>query len=105
MTVNCEAIGSDAGVVASRRRGHFVYIVRCVDGTLYTGYARDPHARELAHNTGRGAKYTSGRRPVTLVHVERFRTKGRALRREIEIKKWSRQQKEALCTLTRRVAR
>lgn len=81
-----------------------MYIVRCADGTFYTGYARDPHARELAHNTGRGAKYTWGRRPVTLVHVERYRSKGRALRREIEIKKWSRQKKEALCAVTRTAA-
>ena len=77
--------------------GHFVYIVRCVDGTLYTGYARDPHAREAAHNRGRGAKYTSGRLPVVLIHIERYRSKGRALRRELEIKKWSREKKEALC--------
>ena len=78
-------------------RGHFVYIVRCADGTLYTGYARDPHARALAHNRGRGARYTAGRRPVALIHIERFRTKRRALRREHEIKQWSRRQKEALC--------
>jgi predicted GIY-YIG superfamily endonuclease len=38
---------------------HFVYIVRCADGTLYTGYARDPRARERAHDSGRGAKYTA----------------------------------------------
>ena len=83
--------------MAPASRGHFVYVVRCVDGTLYTGYARDPRAREAAHNQGRGAKYTSGRRPVRLVHVERFRSKGRALRRELEIKKWPREKKEALC--------
>jgi putative endonuclease len=49
---------------------HFVYIVRCADGTLYTGYTRDPRARERAHNSGRGAKYTAGRRPVRLVYQE-----------------------------------
>ena len=76
--------------------GHYVYIVRCSDGTLYTGYARDPHRRALAHNRGQGAKYTSGRRPVALIHVERFRTKGKALRREHEIKQWPREKKEAL---------
>ena len=84
-------------MTASRSRGHFVYIVRCGDGTLYTGYARDPHARALAHNSGHGAKYTSGRRPVTLIHLEPFRSKGRALRREHQIKKWPRAKKEALC--------
>lgn len=83
--------------MAPHSRGHFVYIVRCVDGTLYTGYARDPKARETAHNGGRGAKYTSGRRPVRLVHVEQFRSKNRALRRELEIKKWPRAKKETLC--------
>ena len=83
--------------MASRRGGHFVYMVRCADGTLYTGYARDPQSRALAHNSGRGAKYTSGRRPVTLIYVERFRSKGRALRREIEIKGWPRKRKEQLC--------
>jgi putative endonuclease len=63
-------------------RVHFVYIVRCADGTLYTGYTRDVERRIAAHNRGRGAKYTSGRRPVVLVYHERFRSLGAALRRE-----------------------
>ncbi len=75
---------------------HFVYIVRCADGTLYTGYAIDPARRAAAHNRGRGAKYTSGRRPVVLVHTERFRTIGAALRREHALKRFTRAQKEAL---------
>lgn len=74
-----------------------MYIVRCADGTLYTGYARDPRARAEAHNAGSGAKYTSGRRPVTLVYVEAHRSKGRALRREHQIKQLTRREKEALC--------
>ena len=82
---------------------HFVYIVRCADDTLYTGYARDPRAREVVHNSGRGARYTSGRRPVSLVYVEKFRSKGKALKREHEIKSWTRKKKEALCTLQRAV--
>lgn len=81
----------------ARRDGlHFVYIVRCADGTLYTGVARDPKARESVHNSGRGARYTSGRRPVSLVYSEECRTIGEALRREVELKRLSRQQKEAL---------
>ena len=64
------------------RRVHFVYIVRCADGTLYTGYARDPFAREQAHNNGRGAEYTAGRRPVRLVYQEAFRSVRKALARE-----------------------
>jgi len=75
---------------------HFVYIVRCADGTLYTGYASDPREREKAHNAGRGAKYTSGRRPVSLVYSERCASRGRALSREHELKRWSRVRKEAL---------
>jgi putative endonuclease len=75
---------------------HHVYIVRCADGTLYTGYAKDPRAREQVHNRGRGAKYTAGRRPVCLVHVEAFRTLAAALRREHQLKRWSRRRKQAL---------
>ena len=75
---------------------HFVYIVRCADGTLYTGYARDPKARVKAHNSGRGAKYTAGRRPVRLVYSEKFRSLGKALRREHQLKRLGRKQKEAL---------
>ena len=75
---------------------HFVYIVRCADGTLYTGYARDPRARERAHNSGRGAKYTAGRRPVRLVYQEAFRSVGKALAREYVVKQLTRAQKDAL---------
>ena len=77
---------------------HHVYILRCADGTLYTGYARDPRAREAIHNTGHGARYTSGRRPVRLVYTEPFPTQGDALRREHELKSWPRGRKEALVT-------
>jgi putative endonuclease len=75
---------------------HFVYIVRCADNTLYTGYAVDPHARIEKHNAGRGARYTAGRRPVALVYSERFRTKSRALKRECELKRWPRAKKESI---------
>ena len=75
---------------------HFVYIVRCADDTLYTGYARDPVAREQAHNSGRGAKYTAGRRPVRLVYQEAFRSVGKALAREYAVKQLSRAKKDAL---------
>ena len=78
---------------------HYVYIVRCADGSLYTGYAKDPKTRVQTHNTGRGAKYTSGRRPVALVYVEAFRSRGRALQREIEIKTWPRTKKAVLVSL------
>jgi predicted GIY-YIG superfamily endonuclease len=80
---------------------HFVYIVRCKDGSLYTGYAKDPQARLARHNSGKGAKYTSGRRPVTLVFIQKFRSLSRALKREHELKQWTRAQKEALLSAPR----
>jgi putative endonuclease len=81
---------------------HFVYIVRCADGSLYTGYALDPRARIRIHNTGRGARYTSGRRPVRLVYSESFETLSEALKREYELKQWPRAKKQALIRSTRR---
>jgi predicted GIY-YIG superfamily endonuclease len=64
----------------------FVYVVRCADGSLYTGISTDVPARVAAHNSGRGARYTRSRRPVELVHLERKRSQGTALRREAAIK-------------------
>ena len=80
---------------------HFVYIVRCKDGSLYTGYAKDPAARLERHNSGKGAKYTAGRRPVTLVFTQKFRSLSRALKREHELKQWTRAEKEALLSKPR----
>jgi predicted GIY-YIG superfamily endonuclease len=75
---------------------YFVYIVRCADGTLYTGYARDPEKRTLTHNAGRGAKYTSKRRPVSLVYSEPCESRGAALKREYALKSLTRPEKESL---------
>jgi predicted GIY-YIG superfamily endonuclease len=74
----------------------FVYMVRCADGTLYTGFARDPHARVRVHNSGKGAKYTRSRLPVTLVYSEQCESLSAALKRERQLKPWSRVRKEAL---------
>lgn len=63
-----------------------VYILRCADRTLYTGIATDVEARVLKHNTGKGAKYTRGRLPVTLVYQEPLPSHGAALKREYAIK-------------------
>jgi len=71
----------------------FVYVVRCRDGTLYTGISRDVAARLCQHNQGKGARYTRGRGPVALVHTERRQSQGAALRREAAIKALPRQQK------------
>lgn len=77
---------------------HCVYIVMCADGTLYTGYTTDLSRRLEEHNTGEGARYTRQRIPVVLIHFERFRSRGEALRREIEIKKMTRKEKLLLCS-------
>lgn len=66
---------------------NYVYIVRCKDNTLYTGWTNDLEKRINAHNNGQGAKYTKYRRPVELVYYEVFESKSEALKREIEIKK------------------
>ena len=71
-------------------------MVRCADGTLYTGYAHDPSARVEVHNSGKGAKYTRSRLPVSLVYVERCESLSAALKRERQLKPWSRAKKEAL---------
>lgn len=72
---------------------HYVYIVKCSDGTYYTGYTNDLKRRIKQHNAGEGAKYTKGRRPVELVHSEQFETKSEAMKREYEIKQFKRQRK------------
>jgi predicted GIY-YIG superfamily endonuclease len=71
-------------------------MVRCADGTLYTGYARDPEKRAVAHNAGRGAKYTSTRRPVSLVYCEACRSLSAALKREHALKSLPKREKESL---------
>ena len=74
----------------------FVYLLRCSDGSLYTGIAANVSARLSVHDKGKGAKYTRGRLPVSLVYQERLESKSLALKREIQVKKLSRRQKDAL---------
>ena len=69
---------------------NYVYILKCKDNTLYTGYTNDLEKRIKAHNDGKGAKYTKCRRPCKLVYFEEFQAKGDALSREAQIKKLSR---------------
>ena len=66
---------------------HYTYMLRCADGTIYSGYTTDPCRRTAEHNSGRGAKYTRSRRPVELVYQENFATKSEALKREAALKK------------------
>jgi putative endonuclease len=75
---------------------HHVYVLRCADDTLYTGYTTEVERRVAEHDAGEGAKYTRGRTPVELVHVESFDSKSAAMSREYEIKQYSRTEKERL---------
>ena len=75
---------------------NFVYIVRCADGTLYTGWTNNLDERIIAHNAGKGAKYTRHRLPVVLVYSEPFEDKSGAMKREREIKNMTKTQKERL---------
>ena len=74
----------------------YVYMLRCGDGTLYTGVTDDVERRLAAHRAGKGAKYTRGRGPLELVYTERVPDKSAALRREYQIKRLTRQEKEQL---------
>ncbi|MFC6974859.1 GIY-YIG nuclease family protein [Halomicroarcula sp. GCM10025709] len=83
-------------MTTSQRAQHYAYVLRCDDGTFYTGYTTDVERRVAEHDAGEGAKYTRGRTPVELVHVEGFESKSAAMSREYEIKQLSRQQKADL---------
>jgi putative endonuclease len=82
--------------------GWFVYIVRCADDSLYTGITTDADERVAEHNHGRGARYTRGRRPVKLVHLERAADRSAAARRESEIKRMRAGDKRRLVAAARR---
>lgn len=72
---------------------NYTYIVKCSDNSLYTGWTKDLDKRIDQHNSGKGAKYTKGRTPVSLVYWESFETKEEAMRREYTIKQLSRSEK------------
>jgi putative endonuclease len=74
----------------------FVYILRCSDGTLYTGYTNDVESRLKKHNAGKGAKYTRSRLPVEVLFTSQWGSKSLAMRCEADIKKKTRAQKLAL---------
>lgn len=75
---------------------HFVYIVKCADGTLYTGWSNDVVRRVAKHNAGRGARYTRTRTPVQLIYVEAVENRNVAMQREIQIKHLNRVSKTRL---------
>jgi putative endonuclease len=79
----------------------FVYLVRCRDGSLYCGIARDVAARIAQHDAGKGARYTRGRGPLALVAKRRCMSKGDALRLELAVKALPRDEKERLNSVRR----
>jgi putative endonuclease len=77
---------------------YYTYLARCSDNSIYTGYCVDLDARENKHNKGEGAKYTRSRRPIKIIYSEKYTTKSEAMKREIQIKGWTKAQKENLIT-------
>ena len=82
---------------AARPKAAFVYMVRCTDGTLYTGWSTDPAARLRAHQSGKGAKYTRAHGAAALAYVDKCADHRAAMRREAALKKLPKAQKERLC--------
>ena len=85
---------SDKKIETSKQ--YIVYILRCHDGSLYTGWTNNLEIRLVEHNAGKASKYTRSKLPVKLVFQEEVASKSEALKREIAIKKLQRQQKESL---------
>lgn len=81
---------------------YFFYLLRCVDNSLYCGITKNLKKRVDEHNScsPRASKYTRGRRPIKLVYFEKLPSRGAALRREAEVKKWAKDKKEALVKLS-----
>jgi putative endonuclease len=77
-------------------KSYYFYLLRCSDDSLYAGICIDLEKRVETHQTGKGAKYTRSRLPVTVVYQEQHYSKGDALRREAEVKKWTKKRKERL---------
>ena len=79
---------------------NYTYIVKCCDGSFYTGWTTNIDRRLKQHNSGKGAKYTRVRLPVELIYHEVYETKSEAMKREYEIKSMSRKKKEELVCLS-----
>ena len=75
---------------------YFVYLLKCKDNTIYTGITNDLERRFSQHKNGKGGSYTLSHDADKILHIETFKTRGEALKREIEIKGWRRERKLAL---------
>jgi putative endonuclease len=71
----------------------FVYIVHCSDNSFYTGITTDPKQRELDHRNGKGGKYTKSHKVLKMIYTEEVASKSEALKRELQIKGWTREKK------------
>jgi putative endonuclease len=92
-----EVIRGAGTMKAEKERGaYFVYLLLCDDGSYYTGYTNNVALRFERHKKGYGARYTRIRRPRKVVYVEEFRTRGAAIRRELQIKSLSHREKHRL---------
>lgn len=78
----------------------YFYLARCADQSLYAGSCSDLAARAAKHNAGTGAKYTRSHRPVKIIYSEEFPTRSEALRREAEVKRWKKTEKEKLVLIS-----
>ena len=78
------------------RKKHYAYMLRCSDGSIYSGYTTDLHRREKVHNSGKGAKYTRTRLPVKLVYFEEFDNKIDSMKREYAFKQLTHKEKEEI---------
>jgi predicted GIY-YIG superfamily endonuclease len=94
--VALEADGQAAGLVEGPAEPWTVYILRCADGTFYTGIAKDVGKRVAQHNAGKGARYTRTRLPVVILYLEECPSRARALSREHAIKQLGREGKQRL---------
>ena len=88
--------GQQTNASATTGKRHFMYVIECADGSLYTGYSPDVQARFAAHQAGTGAKYTRGRGPLNLLAVAEFATKHDAMSAEYRFKHLSRDRKDEL---------
>ena len=88
-----------AKIEKTKMEENYVYMLRCRDGSLYTGWTNDLDKRVKTHQSGQGGRYTRSRLPVKLVYFETYPTKQEAMRREYEIKHMSRKKKEEVIQL------
>ena len=98
ITVEVEAKAKEVAVerLVRELRTWFVYLLRCADGSLYTGITNDVPRRFKQHNAGTASRYTRSRLPVVLVYQEAQASRSHALKRELAIKGFSRQEKESM---------